>query len=134
MGGLLKAGIDILALLVSSSSGSVVAASVAVSVGPLAMLFLAAFCATTEVELVSSACAVALLFLGASLKALIVKSSYAAAALPALLLLVVASLFLPLPSKEPRTNPFYASLARAGTRFQRMMAAPVGGFGESGED
>lgn len=56
------------------------------------------------------------------------------AAIPmAALIIVHATLYLPLPFEDPDSNPFHMSLRRFGRRMVRLMSQPVSGFGDDGD-
>lgn len=96
---------------------------------PLLMVALGLLCSTSETEILSSIPAVMLQLLSFGVSCVIREDFLTASAL-VLLFLVHAALYLPLPSNDPESNPFYNSFKRSVQRCVKFMAQPVSGFGD----
>eukprot|EP00928_Gymnodinium_smaydae_P089566 TRINITY_DN73511_c0_g1_i1.p1 TRINITY_DN73511_c0_g1~~TRINITY_DN73511_c0_g1_i1.p1 ORF type:complete len:318 (-),score=68.89 TRINITY_DN73511_c0_g1_i1:34-987(-) len=98
----------------------------------IAMCVVAFVCAQTEAELLAAVTAAIVLFAG-SLFGGILHGELIAILLASVALLLLATLFLPLPVKDPTSNPFHVALRRIWGRFTRLLSDPVSGFGDSAD-
>lgn len=105
-----------------------------ISVAPLGMWSLGTLLCSADAELVAAVPAVIVHSLQVS--ALLLYAEGLATSLSALAVaLLHAALYLPLPLREPDSNPFHVAFRRWWRRFTALLASPVGaGFGDCGED
>jgi len=96
---------------------------------PLTMLSLGVLLCRTEAELMAAVPAIMLFCLGAAARAAALSGA-AAALLPAAALAVHAGLYLPLPVKDPHSNPFNRYVSLSWKAFARWMSDPVQGWSE----
>lgn len=120
-------------LLAAGPWGASNLAPVAIVAGamPIGMWGLGTLLCGTEAELLAAVPSAMLMHLGAAARALAVSGPIMAAP-PAILLVLHAALYLPLPSHDPNTNPFYTSLKKRLDAFAKLMSDPVSGFGDEG--
>eukprot|EP00434_Breviolum_minutum_P005141 symbB.v1.2.004533.t1/scaffold256.1/size249868/4 len=99
------------------------------SVLPLLIMSLAFLCSSTETELLTAVCGMFFQLLGWSISSAI-KEDYQTLILLVVLGLLHMALYLPLPSNDPESNPFYNSFKRSKQRCAKFFAQPVSGFGD----
>lgn len=124
-------GIGLLMKSPSFSAGAILC--LAITCGPLFMMCSGLLLCSSEAEIQAAVRAVLTLSVGATLQCWwIADQTGLVIALGAFLM--HAALYLPLPWKEPDTNPFHASLQKFCRQFAGLLKAPVGGFSHENEE